>query len=196
MQTNLKITSKNMDTDKTVTNTVSYVNPNLDDTKAKELAQRLANFSTDSYVKTDRIDTKNLDTETKYQRALTVLQYQSGNNTFTNVPEGNTINITKSQIYASSAGATFALRFRTQEQEVFPVVEMASSIETTIKRTTETFTNPDVSWSNANTWLITTIADGVTAQDIQPQTISATITLPATDNYEEFSFTVNWVITE
>lgn len=64
MSTNTKLTIKSTsyaDDKKTVSNTINYVNPNLDNSTALELAQRMNALTLNTYKSTDKIETIELD---------------------------------------------------------------------------------------------------------------------------------------
>lgn len=69
MKTDLTITTTSATDNKKVTNKISYVNPNLSNNQAIELAQAITNLTTDSYSKTTRTDTTECD-ETKIPRVI------------------------------------------------------------------------------------------------------------------------------
>ena len=69
MKTDLTITTTSATDNKKVTNKISYVNPNLSNNQAIELAQAITNLTTDSYLKTTRTDTTECD-ETKIPRII------------------------------------------------------------------------------------------------------------------------------
>ena len=73
MQTNLRIKSiSNEDGKSTVTDNITYVNPNLSDANAKLLAMKINALTKNAYDTTERIDTRDLDTDSKTDRTLTL----------------------------------------------------------------------------------------------------------------------------
>lgn len=83
-KTDIKLYSKNTSGQKQTT-TISYVNNDVSSDVLKDLAQSLNALTTNSYEKTDRINTLNCDTETiKMHRELTI----------TNAIRGQTATIT------------------------------------------------------------------------------------------------------
>lgn len=128
MQTNLKITTKNLDTNKTSTNTIAYVNPNINDETAKNLAQRLAAFSSDSYQLTERIDTRELDNDTRpaYRiNSVWLHEYNGAGKAIQNVNGTLTININAANLWTVTQSGVqksqVRFNFSNQNIEAVPV---------------------------------------------------------------------------
>lgn len=60
----IKLYAKEASTGKTTTTTINYVNPAATGANMKAFAQKLNAFTTNTYEKSDLIETTNLDTET------------------------------------------------------------------------------------------------------------------------------------
>lgn len=61
MPTKTTITINALDAnDKKVTNNITYVNPDITDANAIILAQKISSLTTDTYVSTERTDTRTL----------------------------------------------------------------------------------------------------------------------------------------
>lgn len=74
----LKLYSTDAAEGKKITSTVTYVNPEVDNSVLKSFAQQLNTLTTNNYESSDRVETVNLDTEGTNQRALTVENVASG----------------------------------------------------------------------------------------------------------------------
>lgn len=62
-KTNLQLKSVEVGTEKKMTTTITYVNPDADSATLKEFGQKLNELTANTYVETNRIQTINVDTE-------------------------------------------------------------------------------------------------------------------------------------
>lgn len=99
MKTDLTITTTSATDNKKVTNKISYVNPNLTNNQAIELAQAISSLTTDSYFKTTRTDTT--DCDATRPRPMEFCRYRKNNNWY-DVPTDGAISMTTAEITAKS----------------------------------------------------------------------------------------------
>lgn len=113
MQTNLRIKSISNADDKTkVIDNITYVNPNLSDANAKLLAMKINALTKNAYDTTERIDTRDLDTDSKTDRTLTLKIQDAQTSTTANVPldlSQDTFDIPLSYIQTSNTSTAMTL---------------------------------------------------------------------------------------
>lgn len=99
-RTDLTITSINhADSNKKVTNKLSYVNPNITNQQAVTLANMFTDLTKDTYSKTTRTDTT--DCDNTIQRPITSITYtydNNGSSATADVPADGVINITTTKV--------------------------------------------------------------------------------------------------
>lgn len=99
-KTSLSIKSRSYaDDKKTVTDNISYVNPNISNATALELAQRLNAFTKNSYQTTNRIDTTEL---TGGKTPITLTKITAANISFDVVDNVANITLTTAQLTNSN----------------------------------------------------------------------------------------------
>lgn len=119
--TKLSIKSTNYaDDKKTVTDTINYVNPNISNATALELAQRLNALTNNSYQRTEKIQTTELDSIVKQTRTLRDFTIRKGNSaspyeTFIRNQQTGVYEVTIPAIYLVNAYS--AIWFSTQGDE-------------------------------------------------------------------------------
>lgn len=119
MQTNLRIKSiSNADGKTKVTDNITYVNPNLSDANAKLLAMKINALTLNAYDTTERIDTRDLDTDSKTdyepQFQTSNLDSTTGENVFNrNVPAStNTFTLNLTPFIQTEQGGTLPFRYQ------------------------------------------------------------------------------------
>lgn len=79
-KTDVKLYSTDAETGAKQTTTVSYVNPNANYTALKNFAQQLNSLTTNTYTSSDRIETRNLDTEEAGDQSREISVTNAGKN--------------------------------------------------------------------------------------------------------------------
>lgn len=123
MQTNLRIKSiSNADGKTKVTDNITYVNPNLSDANAKLLAMKINDLTLNAYDTTERIDTRDLSTDSKldYNAVIstTKIDASTGNNGFGAI--GNDVTNVDLNVAPLASGGTINLRLRNLTQFINP----------------------------------------------------------------------------
>lgn len=83
-KTEIKLIAKDQE-DKTVSTTISDVNPDAQSSTLKAFAQRLNMLTTNTYERTDKVVTTDVDTATDKKTQLITLQYSTTGNTDANM---------------------------------------------------------------------------------------------------------------
>jgi len=184
-KTSLSIKSRSYaDDKKTVTDNISYVNPNISNATALELAQRLNALTKNSYWTANRIDTTEL---TGGKTPITITSISVANTNFELV--NNVANVTLTTAQLNSYGA-------------FGVVvggTFVSAINDMPKWESTTSEMRQINWSAAGTGtgnnnrLICTIY--LTAGKVA-QTGTGHLYVPESDSFGELNIDINYTITE
>lgn len=182
MPTNSAISIESLNNDnKKVTNKISYVNPNLSNAKALELAQKIAALTTDSYQKADRIDTTNLDA-TYRQRNPTI---KIAGKTLTN----NTVRIGFSELQWSTSANLFGLgpTISTELSNKQPTV-LPDFVDITSSNPDTQFKISSVNWYNnyQNVWSFGGGPTGANADDKKEVTFTFHIEIPEGDGFDYY----------
>lgn len=188
MQTNLRIKStSSFDGKSTVTDTISYVNPNLSDANAKLLAQRINALTKNSYKETDRIDTRNLDSVVILPRSISFkVNYQDYDGTLARVP--------LSAVTSTNSGRTFVINTSIISNDSVAWASYMPIFDNFIGPEgvdlycwqLETHQQSATSPSSKFQW---TINIGMSVK--QAMTISYDITIPAAGSYDSFNQHIN-----
>lgn len=123
MQTNLRIKSiSNADGKSTVTDNITYVNPNLSDANAKLLAMKINALTLNAYDTTERIDTRDLDSDSKLDYSTSIsttkLNTSTGTNDFGAIADDVTsVNLNVTPL---ASGGTINVRLRNLTQFINP----------------------------------------------------------------------------
>lgn len=123
MSANTKLSIKSTsyaDSKKTVTDTINYVNPNISNATALELAQRLNALTNNSYKQTEKIQTTELDSIIKQTRTFGTFSIHKGNSatpsaTFVRNQQTGVYEVTVPTNYLVSSNST--IWFSTQGNE-------------------------------------------------------------------------------
>ena len=176
---------------KKVRNNITYVNPEISNSNAIILAQKISSLTTDTYESTDRTDVTNLDNIV--QRQFTKIQYNTTRGTiFTDAPADGIINRTTAQMQlVDSSYYRIGFRFIGSQAMCLPTLEVSSSIAQTWHRWQGVYSFPDSLWG-ADQWTFQLTSD-INQTEILPQIVTAKFTFPAYGGYDEFTktFTVN-----
>lgn len=187
MQTNLRIKSiSNADGKSTVTDNITYVNPNLSDANAKLLAMKINALTLNAYDTTERIDTRDLDTDSKTDRTLTLkIQNAQTSTSAANVTldlSQDTFDIPLSYIQTSSTSSGMSLGVPANE---------------TSRLFLSNLTGASLQWNQLNyNTTYTSFSWRFTYEQItEPFTVSFTLNLPNNNLYNawEKSITINFV---
>lgn len=111
-KSSLIVTTEDHITGNTQQKTITDINPQANDAHLKTWGQMVAGLSKDSYVKSDRVDKRNLDTDSKTGRELTLKIQNAQTSTVSNVPldlSQDTFDIPLSYIQASSTSTAMSL---------------------------------------------------------------------------------------
>lgn len=123
MQTNLRIKSiSNADGKSKVTDNITYVNPNLSDANAKLLAMKINALTLNAYDTTERIDTRDLDTDSKIDYSVVIqtakLNTSTGANEFGTIAD-DVVNIDLN-VTPFASGGNINVRLRGLNQFINP----------------------------------------------------------------------------
>jgi len=188
----LIITADDALTGRTQQLTITDINPNAQDQHLLTFAQMTNALSKDTYKEATLIIRHEL--EKTNPRVFTTKYGLSGN---ANIGfEGNTINLTTSQCATARVGYyyRFFLGFFPFTEGYLPFVECDSSAG--IQVTCSTISYPSSRWANGGISIQVVTEDYESEQTIQPQSINVKVTFPAWGNYDEWSKTYVFNITE
>lgn len=186
MQTNLRIKSISNADDKTkVIDNITYVNPNLSDANAKLLAMKINALTKNAYDTTERIDTRDLDTDSKTDRTLTLKIQNTQTGTTANVPldlSQDTFNIPLNYIQTSNLSTAMSLGVPANDTSRLFISDLTGA---SLQWTQITYSTAYTSYS----WRC------VYEQITEPFTMSFKLTLPDNNLYNawEKSITINFV---
>ena len=123
MQTNLRIKSiSNADGKSTVTDNITYVNPNLSDANAKLLAMKVNALTLNAYETTERIDTRDLDSDSKadYNAVISTTQMDASTGTNGFGAIANDASSVDINVAPYASGGTINVRLRNLTQFINP----------------------------------------------------------------------------
>lgn len=180
-QTNLTISATGPD-NKKVSNTISYVNPNLSNATALEFAKKINALTKNSYQSTEKVDRIDLDTAILNRRDPTI-RIASKN------LENNLARIGLSELTWNASRSMFQVNVTistgvdaNQIPAVNPDFINITSSDPNINFICSTFT-----WykgNNVNAWYMTVGYAASSSDDKQPVTFTFQIQIPAGDGYD------------
>ena len=194
MKTDLTITTTSATDNKKVTNKISYVNPNLNNNQAIELAQAITDLTTDSYLKTTRTDTTECDT-TNSRPITNILYNKAGSPAYAQVPADGVITMTTNEVYSNG----LRIYIETPYDGQAPIVSDITDDSNTPVGLEQ------ISWAGAmygtgnprNKWGIAFTNSIQTSQrNITPRTVTFKVTFKPTYQYDAWEKTFTFNITE
>lgn len=197
MSTNVKLSIKSSnyyDDKKTVTDTINYVNPNLDNSKALELAQRLNALTLNSYRSTNKIETTELDSIIpKGARTLNIVYITKGGQGLQLDTSNPTITFTNQTAYIVNNQTIINLRITTPYDGTAPVIQNLQNTASTTWQLSSIQYGFQGSGSTLlrNLWNITIISDEFTAD-----TVTFTIHFDETATTAAYDLPITVIFTE
>lgn len=181
-QTNLIITSTGSD-NKKVSNTISYVNPNISNNTALELTGRIAALTTDSYLSTERVDRTEL-TGSKTPITLTSITISGQTITITD----NVANVTLTT--AQVQNGTFTITIGGAFVAVLKCMPTWIATESEMRQFSWAGTGVGTGYNNRITCTI------YLTQGAVVQTGTGHLSIPESDTFGELNLQVNYTIQE
>lgn len=166
MQTNLRIKSiSNADGKSTVTDNITYVNPNLSDANAKLLAMKINALTLNAYETTERIDTRDLSTDSKidYNVDLKTTSMNASTGASEVVVISTDINSVNLNVNALPSNNTIVVSLRGLTPYTAPYyseLTVTSAEGTVINRAANYWTDDTPTTSARRTWTLDLILGG------------------------------------
>lgn len=190
-KTTISIISKNAQLKK-VTDNINYVNPNISDAVALQLAQKINALTDNTYENTERTDKRDL--EDLIPRTFTTIRYGFGNSATIDMPNDFIINCKTTDWVQTDGRFPCQFRFKTNTNAfIVPrFTELYSSIGIELYQNSAQYYYPDANWS-PDMWIINFNTEPL--ETMQPQIITATLNFPAQGNYDEWEQTITFNVT-
>lgn len=199
MSTNTKLTIKSRsyaDDKKTVSNTINYVNPNISNQTALQLAQRINALTLNSYKSTDKIETTELDSiipkGARTFNSFTYTKTVDGTAQSIEVPADGIINITTSEIRNKQINFTIGMTFDGEAPEMEDVSSTSNANLAQISYAWLGYSSQINNWSI----IFATHADYGQRQDITAGVISFNLHFDETDEFAAYNKSITVNITE
>lgn len=183
-KTNIIINSLDAN-NKKVSNTISYVNPNISNNVAVELAQRIASLTNDSYSSAERVDRTEITSVTKTPTTFSAFKIQNQDATV----DGDNVSITLT-VNQTGSGGYIDLTFVTNsmnEWQSFPKWQSNTSAFITLQWS--------IVYSGSGQQNQIRVRIIPTAGKVA-QTITGILTLPETNSYEKKDLNITITLTE
>ena len=179
MKTDLTITTTSATDNKKVTNKISYVNPDLTNNQAIELAQAITDLTTDSYLKTTRTDTIECE-ETKPPRIISSVISLTGS---TVTLEGGVYKIQVPQ--SSVTGNPKSLTISIDSAQFNPIPKFMPYLTDTQITGGFAFYSWRIELRTSNPRITCYFTQSTTPE--VGETVNATIVIPEDNNYAELT---------
>lgn len=181
-QTNLIITSTSSD-NKKVSNTISYVNPNISNNTALELTSRIAALTNDSYLSTERVDRTEL---TGSKTPITITSILAGGQTVTVTDNVANVTLTTAQVQSGSFSVTIGGAF----VAVLKCIPIWIATDSDMRQFAWAGTGVGTGYNNRITCTIY-LNQGAVAQ-----TGTGHLFVPESDTFGELNLQINYTIQE
>lgn len=196
--TKLSIKSRSYaDDKKTVTDNINYVNPTISNGTAIELAQRLNALTKNSYKSTEKIDTTELDTLTPERSiVISTTHWDNAQNANVVTPISNTSNEVTAKVTSADSAFTIAVRLTnmTLTGNYAPywrdVTCSDSTVQVNFPRLSY-YTEDFATASLQKVWGM-----DLEAKPTKPCTITGTICIPPSDDYDGYERTLTYTLEE
>lgn len=192
IKTTISIISKN-DQLKKVTDNITYVNPNINNDVALQLAQKVNALTNNTYESTERTDVTELDSYTPKPRPnITDIRYRTADGAWPSVPnvagqQSVSLNIPISQVYLKNGFSVFRFSVYSTLSPIF-INELEAPLNwSVVERTLSQAPN-----IISSSWQIEIDCDQVITE---PTSLAFTIHFDESLNYSEYNlrFTLNIV---
>lgn len=191
IKTTISIISKN-DQLKKVTDNITYVNPNISNDVALQLAKKVNALTNNTYESTERTDVTELDNYTpKPNRHIGKIFYttKSGTLRFQNIYSGETsVTVPVSDLAVSDGRSIFSIAVYTALTAVPQLFDIESTIGTWTQSNAPTF-----NYNNGDSYMGRKLeCDQLITE---PMTFAFTIHIDESPNYAEYNFRVTVNVT-
>lgn len=193
-KSSLVITATDAVTGKAQQKTVTDINPQASSTHLKTWAQMTASLTRDGYIKSKRVDVRELDDQANSQRTFTTMRYSINNgSSYVDIPQDGIINASPSDFVAAPGYYRIYFLLKGKDAFCLPTLELSSSIGTKLFPHNAIYDYPNARWTRDN-WLISFTTEDL--NQLLPQVITAKVTFPASGDYDAWSKIITFNVSE